>query len=160
MEFLYAVIILTGVGHLALIILYCLVAWSKSGGCRGKDSNTTNSSSTDQTQNNPATQGEERGRVDPSGQPDSAAQGTVQATNDHSFLTNTWISNVMTRIRTIAPGTGGGDREDTVGRTGQVSGEVVDAPPSYEEATKHWDMELDPPPSYQDSVLDSARPDV
>lgn len=161
MEFLYGVIILTGIGHLALIILYCLVAWSKNGGCRGKDLNTTNTSSTpDPTQNNSATQDMERGGVDSSGQPDSARQDTLQPIGDHSFLTNTWISNVMTRIRTIATGTGENDREDTGGQTGQVNGESVDSPPSYEEATKHWDMTLDPPPSYQDSVLDSAQPGV
>lgn len=161
MEFLYAVIILTGIGHLALIVLYCLVAWSKSGGCRGKDSSTTNTSSTpDPTQNNRAPQDMERAGVDPSGQQDSARQDTLQPTGDHSFLTNTWISNVRTRIRTIATGSGGNDSEGTGGQAGQVAGESVDSPPSYEEATKHWDRSLDPPPSYQDSVLDSTHPGV
>lgn len=161
MEFLYAVIILTGIGHLALIVLYCLVAWSKSGGCGGKDSSTTNTSSTpDPTQNNRAPQDMERAGVDPSGQQDSARQDTLQPTGDHSFLTNTWISNVRTRIRTIATGSGGNDSEGTGGPGGQVTGESVDSPPSYEEATKHWDRSLDPPPSYQDSVLDSTHSGV
>ena len=85
--------------------------------------------------------------------PRTAAE--VTNTQYHSFQTSTWLSNVVTRIRSVeervtVDDSGGDGRTE---RRGEVDQGPVDSPPCYEEAIQH----LDPPPPYWDLIPSSSQ---
>ena len=154
MDYIAAIVIFIGLLHLfAAVVLFCFI------NCKGRCKKTELRESVIASQISSNTARPQDAREDTpntmTAEQTNAPRIAAEVTNtqSHSVQTSTWLSNVVTRIRSVEERVDDSGGDGRTERRGEVDQGPVDSPPCYEEAIKH----LDPPPPYRDLIPSSSQ---